>query len=316
MRRLHFFSAIFFASVLTMAGCGSNHRLLFKSSSPYHNEEYGFSIAPPPGWSQDLLSSQVLTEEVRRTRKEKDATVINFKSSKKVEESKADLTLIFTPGDSKLNTVEGRRGRLEELKFSFGGDRHLYRAEEQMIDGQPAVLVVACLGFEGNPDCRLVNHVTEIFTPEAHIVVHFTASADSYPDYKKAIEKSIESIRVNARAAPGRTARCRESDIEVIEHYWRKGGRFQGGKGSKFPIDVTEINWEAKLKNTGQSRCLVKVSYRLLDAIGDVLFDDFLSPPEIIEPGQEKKFMNYQEKINTDDLPKVHSSQVVISEIK
>lgn len=306
-RKDKFFQLVAGSLFLLLWGCAGFSLNPLEGALAYHNEEYGFSFMPPSGWKQNIMASQIFTEQVRR--EDKDATVINFGPSDKLEPSEVGVTAILKPGDAG-RTSERRKERIKELKRDFGGRNQQFDLVERSIAGQPAVQMISCPDLEGNPECGFVHHITEIFAPQADIRIHFMLQKELYPRYKEAIERSIKSIKINPKASPFRTQQCQESDIQIVDHHWEEGGKTGG---LDFPF--TYIKWEALLKNIGLVRCSVRISYQLLDITDHVLFNDNLSTREVIEPEKEKKFVDYQDSIKTAELPKVHSSRVVITEI-
>lgn len=274
----------------------------------YRNEEYGFTISLPAGWMEDKVLSREATEQARRG--EKDALAISFVGGEKVDPFGLNLAIIFRPADPKYQDPSERRKYIDKIKEAMAGDPRdeIYRAKEASFSGQPAVEVTACTTYEGRQgnNCNIVHHYLEIFAPQVRIQVQFTVWKQLYLKYKDEIERSIASIEISPRAALP-PPRCKESDIEVVEHHWDTGGRFKR---------KTDIKWEATLKNTSQVQCLVKVRFELLDQAGEVIFEDNLAPPQVIDPQQTKKEYGSGRMIDNDDLSKVRTSRLVLVKVQ
>jgi hypothetical protein len=293
--------------VLLVEGCALRSGGGDRSSS-YRNEEYGFTMSLPPGWREDKLLSREAMEQVRSA--EKEGLAVAFVGEEKVDPFGLSLVIIFLSDDPKYQDLSERQRYFDEIKETIAGDPSdkVYLARERTLSGQPAVEVAICTSHEGQREhtCNIVHHIAEIFAPHTRVRVQFNVWKDFYPKYEDKIKQSLASIEISPRTARPLT-RCKKSDIQVIEHHWDTGGTV---------IDITRIKWEATLKNTSQIRCLVKVGFQLLDQEGNILFNDNFTPPHVIDPQQTRKEEGSLSSIDSKDLPKVHTSRVVLIEVQ
>jgi|GEM_PF-6491199 len=202
------------------------------------------------------------------------------------------------------------------MKSRFAGrdNNRIYKVGGLTDSGQPTVQVEVCTVYEGDESmhgCQIVHYVTEplLLMPESAFNLLFQQHHNE--KYKQEIEKSLISIQVvEPSSLPLSSPRCKEGDIRAIDLNWSEGGR------TGFRNTLTEIKWEAVLKNTASTNCQAMIIFQLLDAEENVLFNDEISRPYSFEPQEEIKVMDFYVSMDTVLIPTVHSRRVLMKNIQ